>query len=285
MPRAAFPAWQPHPDVWLIVGLIVAAYAVAVVRVGPKYVMPGQPAATRFQMVCFGSGAAAVWIASDYPIHDLAERYLFSIHMVQHLTYSLVAAPLLLLGTPAWMARSLLSPPGFMRAMRWMARFFPATVLYNVVVVLTHAPATVDVALRYALVHFALHAVLLLSSIVVWMPILSPLPEVPRLFPPLAMLYLFLQSVVPTVPASFLTFGTTPLYHVYTTFPRLWGISALDDMQVAGLIMKIAAGILIWGVITIVFFRWFRREEAESGPIAASRELDRELVRLGMTQA
>jgi putative membrane protein len=285
MPRAGFPAWQPHPDVWLIVGLIVAAYAVAVVRVGPRHVMPGQPPATRFQMVCFGSGAAAVWIASDYPIHDLSEHYLFSIHMVQHLSYSLVAAPLLLLGTPAWMARALLSPPGFMRAMRWLARFFPATVLYNVVLVLTHAPATVDVALRYAVAHFALHALLLISSIVVWMPILSPLPEVPRLFPPLAMLYLFLQSVVPTVPASFLTFGSTPLYRVYTRFPRLWGISALDDMQVAGLIMKIAAGILIWGVITIVFFRWFRREEAESGPVAVSRELDRELVRLGMTQA
>jgi putative membrane protein len=285
MPRVGFPAWQPHPDVWLIVGMIVAAYAVAVVRVGPRYALPGQPAASRFQIVCFGAGAAAVWIASDYPIHDLAERYLFSIHMVQHLTYSLVAAPLLLLGTPAWMARALLSPPGFMRAMRWLARFFPATVLYNVVVVVTHTPVTVDVALRYALVHFLLHTVLLLSSIVVWMPILSPLPEVPRLFPPLAMLYLFLQSVVPTVPASFLTFGATPLYHVYTTFPRLWGMSALFDMQVAGLIMKIGAGLLIWGVITIVFFRWFRHEEAESGPMAATHELDRELVRLGMTQS
>jgi putative membrane protein len=285
MPRAAFPAWQPHPDVWLIVGLLVAAYAVAVTRVGPRHVMPGHAAASRFQMSCFGAGALAVLVASDYPIHDLAERYLFSIHMVQHLVYSLVAAPLLLLGTPAWMARALLSPPGFMRAMRWLARFFPATVLYNAVVVLTHAPATVDVALKYALAHFALHTLLLLSSIVVWMPVLSPLPEVPRLFPPLAMFYLFLQSVVPTVPASFLTFGKTPLYHVYTTFPRLWGITALDDMQVAGLIMKIVGGIMLWGVITIVFFRWFRREEAESGPLAASRELDRELVRLGMNQA
>jgi putative membrane protein len=268
----------------LIVGLLVAAYAVAVVRVGPRHVMAGQAAASRFQITCFGAGAAAVWIASDYPIHDLAERYLFSIHMAQHLVYSLVAAPLLLLGTPAWMARALLSPPGFMRAMRSLARFFPATVLYNVVIVLTHAPATVDVALKYAIAHFALHALLLISSIVVWMPILSPLPEVPRLFPPLGMFYLFLQSVVPTVPASFLTFGKTPLYHVYTTFPRLWGITALDDMQVAGLIMKIAGGIMLWGAITIVFFRWFRREEAESGPLAASRELDRELVRLGMTQ-
>ena len=285
MPRAAFPAWQPHPDVWLIVSLLVAAYAVAVTRVGPRHVAAGQAAVTRFQMVCFGAGAMAVLVASDYPIHDLAERYLFSIHMVQHLVYSLVAAPLLLLGTPAWMARALLSPPGFMRWMRWLARFFPATVLYNAVVVFTHAPGTVDIALRFAVAHFMLHALLLLSSIVVWMPILSPLPEVPRLFPPLAMFYLFLQSVVPTVPASFLTFGTTPLYHVYATFPRLWGISALTDMQVAGLIMKIAGGIMIWGVITIVFFRWFRREEAESGPLSTSRELDRELVRLGMTHS
>ncbi|MDQ1467922.1 MAG: putative rane protein, partial [Actinomycetota bacterium] len=244
----------------------------------------GHAAASRFQMVCFGSGAAAVLVASDYPIHDLAEQYLFSIHMVQHLVLSLVAAPLLLLGTPAWMGRALLSPPGFMRGMRFLARFFPATVLFNAVVVFTHVPATVDVVLRYHALHFLLHALLLLSSLVVWMPILSPLPEVPRLYPPLAMFYLFLQSVVPTVPASFLTFGKTPLYHVYTTFPRLWGISALTDMQVAGLIMKIAAGIVLWGIITIVFFRWFRREEAESGPAAMSRELDRELIRLGMTQ-
>ena len=148
----------------------------------------------------------------------------------------------------------------------------------------THVPATVDFALKYGLAHFALHALLLISSIIVWMPILSPLPEVPRLYPPLGMLYLFLQSVIPTVPASFLTFGSKPLYHVYETFPRLWGVSALTDMQVAGLIMKIGAGILIWGVITIIFFRWQRREEIDSGPLTTSRELDRELVRLGMTQ-
>ncbi len=286
MPRVGFPAWQPHPDVWLVVALLVAAYAVAVVRVGPKYAMPGIAVVTRFQLVCFGAGAAALWIASDYPIHDLGEQYLFSVHMVQHLVYQLVAAPLLLLGTPAWMARRLLSPPGFQRAMRWIARFFPATVLFNFVMVFIHVPAIIDLQLRYGSVHAGMHALILLSSIVVWMPILSPLPEVPRLFPPIGMLYLFLQSVIPTVPASFLTFGSKPLYHVYTTFPRLWGISALSDMQTAGLIMKLGGGLTIWIVLTIVFFRWFRNEEAGSSPAAAtSRELDRELVRMGMTQS
>nr|MDQ6911161.1 cytochrome c oxidase assembly protein [Actinomycetota bacterium] len=100
-------------------------------------------------------------------------------------------------------------------------------------------------------------------------PVLSPLPEVPRAKPLLQMLYLFLQTVVPTVPASFLTFGSKPLYHIYETFPRLWGIPALDDQLTAGLIMKIGAGLFFWTVIAVIFFRWYaaeeRKEKAERG--------------------
>ena len=75
------------------------------------------------------------------------------------------------------------------------------------------------------------------------MPLASPLPEVPRLQPLLRMLFLFLQAVVPTIPASFLTFGAHPLYRFYDDVPRLYGgVSALEDMRIAGLIMKIGAG-------------------------------------------
>jgi putative membrane protein len=109
--------------------------------------------------------------------------------------------------------------------------------------------------------HFVAHAVLLTSAVLMWMPVASPLPEVPRATPPMQMLYLFLQTVVPTVPASFLTFGSHPLYQIYETFPRLWGVSALDDQQTAGLIMKIAAGLYLWVVIAAIFFRWYAREE------------------------
>ena len=68
-----------------------------------------------------------------------------------------------------------------------------------------------------------IHALIFLSSIIVWMPLLSPLPEVPRLPPLGRMLFLFLQSIVPTIPASFLTFGAHPLYSYYAKVPRLWG--------------------------------------------------------------
>ena len=102
---------------------------------------------------------------------------------------------------------------------------------------------------------------LLGSALLMWLPICSPLPEVPQARPPTKMLYLFLQTIVPTVPASFLTFGTSPLYHFYEHVPRLYGISALSDMQYSGLIMKLAGGFYLWSVIAVIFFRWYGKEQ------------------------
>ena len=51
-----------------------------------------------------------LWLGADWPIHDLAERYLYIMHMTQHMLFTLVAAPLLIAGMPAWMRRALLAP-------------------------------------------------------------------------------------------------------------------------------------------------------------------------------
>jgi putative membrane protein len=276
-----FPAFEPHPEVWLLLGLLGASYAIAVVRVGPRLAPAKTAVVTPLQIVCFSAGLVALLVASVWPIHDVGEQYLFSVHMVQHLVYSILAAPLLLLGTPAWMARALLSPPALLRSVRWCARFLPATILFNVVVVFTHIPFVVDAALRNGLVHFGLHFLVFGSALIVWMPVASPLPEVPRLTPLLRMLFLFLQAVVPTIPASFLTFGDHPLYRFYDRVPRLYdGLTAMDDMRVAGLTMKIAAGVILWIIIAIVFFRWFNTEEHGSSSPRVSRDLDRELMEL-----
>jgi putative membrane protein len=279
---AQFPGWQPHPDVLLLVGLLVAGYAIALTRIGPRTLPPGAAVATRLQMTCFGLGAFAILIAAEWPVHDLAEGYLYSVHMVQHLTFTMVAAPLLLLGTPAWLARWLLSPRWLFRSVRWMSKFIPALILFNVVIVLVHWPAMVDLTLRSGWAHLGAHAVLLLTAFIVWMPIVSPLPEIPRLQAPLAMAFLFLQSVVPTIPASFLTFGSHPLYRRYESLPKLWGISALDDQLIAGLIMKIGAGLLLWALIAVIFFRWAAAEERRNRPGPGTRDLDRELTEMGL---
>jgi putative membrane protein len=102
-----------------------------------------------------------------------------------------------------------------------------------------------------------------------WLVIVSPLEEVPRASPPVKMLYLFLQTILPTVPASFLTFGSKPLYSFYETVPRLYGWSALSDQQVAGLVMKLVGGFYLYTIIAVVFFRWYadeERKETEARP-------------------
>jgi putative membrane protein len=283
MPAAvAFPSWTPHPDVWLLIGLFAAGYAIGIVRLGPRWAPAGLAVVTRFQITCWSLGLLAMWVASDYPVHDIAERYNFSVHMVQHLIFTMVVAPLLLLGLPAWLLRRVLAPRWLFDTVRTLSRFIPALLIFNIVLVFTHWPLIVNEALRSGLVHFLIHALLLVSSLIVWMPIVSPLPEIPRLAPVMQMLYLFAWSVVPTVPASFLTFGSSPLYKFYEGVPHLFGLSTLEDQQAAGLIMKIGAGLLLWAIIAVVFFRWASEEERANTPRHGLDEMDRELTEMGL---
>ena len=267
----AFPHWHLHLDVWVLVATAGLLYFAAVRRERARRGRDdgaGGPVVTRGQVGAFAGGLAVLLVASDWPIHDVAEGYLYSVHMVQHLLFTLAASVLILLGTPAWMARRLLGldrsadgPTRRLRVVRVLSTPLAGLAQFNLVLVLSHWPAVVEATVRYHPLHFVAHAVLLTSAVLMWMPVASPLREVRRATPPMQMLYLFLQTVVPTVPASFLTFGAHPLYHVYETFPRLWGISALDDQQTAGLIMKIAGGFYLWIIIAVIFFRWYAREE------------------------
>lgn len=283
--HAHTPGWHPHPDVWLLVTVLAVGYALVVWRLGPRHAAPGQRAATPFQVTCWFLGVVAVWVAADWPVHDVAEGFNYSVHMVQHLLLSMVAAPLLLVGTPGWLLRAMLRPPAFFRLVRTLARFFPALVVFNVVLVLTHWPAIVDAGLRSEPAHFFVHALIFVSALIVWLPVLSPLPEIPRLSPPGRMIFLFLQSVVPTVPASFLTFGSAPLYKFYEDVPQLWGLSTLDDQRLAGLIMKIGAGLLLWLLIAVIFFRWAADEERGNAARRSWQDLDREVTRMSREPA
>lgn len=279
--HAHLPDWHAHADVWLLIAALLVGYAVAVVRLGRRHAATGEPAVTPFQVTCWILGVVAVWVAADWPIHDVAEGNNYSVHMVQHLVLSMVAPPLLLLGTPGWLARAVLRPPSpLFRVVRSLARFLPALIVFNVVLVLTHWPAIVDFSLRAELPHFLVHALIFVSAFIVWLPIISPLPEIPRLSPPGRMIFLFLQSVVPTVPASFLTFGSAPLYKFYEDVPQLWGLSTVDDQRLAGLIMKIGAGLLLWLLIAVIFFRWAADEERGSAARRSWQDLDREVTRM-----
>ncbi len=281
-PAAAvpFPPWHPHVDVWALIGALAGLYVLSVRRERAR--RPGEAVLTRAEGWCFGGALAVMFLAADWPLHDVAEGYLYSAHMVQHLLLTLVVALLLLAGTPAWMARNVLglgrSGPGSgkqsrrLRAARTMSRPVTGLIQFNIILVLSHWPVVVEATVRHHPLHFVAHAVLLASAVLMWMPVASPLPEIPRIKPPTQMLYLFLQTIVPTVPASFLTFNDHPLYKIYATFPRLWGIDALTDQQTAGLIMKIVGGLYLWMIIGIIFFRWYASEERRETGEKSARE-------------
>jgi putative membrane protein len=95
--------------------------------------------------------------------------------------------------------------------------------------------------------------------------------------PPGKMLFLLGQSFLPTVPASFLTFATTPIYDFYARAPRLWGISAVTDQMIAGLTMKIGGGLILWSVIALLFFRWYAKEQTPQADVIGWEDFEREL--------
>lgn len=254
------PGWHPHPDVWLVVVALAGGYLYALRRHGPHQETAGMPAASRRQRTLFLGGVALLWAVSDWPVHDLGD-HLFSFHMVEHLVLALVVAPLLIMGTPAWMARRLVGHRAVFPVLRALTKPLIAFFAFNVVLAAIHWPAVVRLMVTSEPAHIFIHAVLLAVAIIMWTPVLSQLSELPRLRPPVRMLYLFGHSLIPTVPASFLTFGKEPLYGVYAEGPRLWGIDPLTDQAVAGLIMKIGGGLLLWTVIAVIWFRWYGDEQ------------------------
>jgi putative membrane protein len=271
-------AWHPHLEVWGILLVALAADAAAISRWGKDAVSPEELPVTRRQLGCFLGGMGVLWIGATWPIHDVAENYLLSVHMFQHLVFSLIAAPLLLTGIPAWLWRKLLAPKILMAVFKRIARPLPALLLFNFYLVVSHTPAFMDAVLVHHQLHFWAHSLLLLVSIVMWWPVFSPLPELPRASTPVQLLYLFGQTIIPTVPASFLTFGDKALYRFYEDAPRLFsGVSPLTDQRIGGLTMKLFGGFLLWGVIAVLFFRWSSKEQKGTPDEVEWQDLERKL--------
>ena len=110
---------------------------------------------------------------------------------------------------------------------------------------------------------YLLHVLVVSTSLLMWLPVCGPVPEL-RIGVAGAMIYLFLQSVVPTVPAAWLTFAEDVVYQAYDTPVRLWGISVTDDQQLAGAIMKTAGGFYLWAIVIYLFFTKFAARHDES---------------------
>ena len=257
---ADFWRWQPHPEVWVLLAGLVGLYVYALRSLGPRVVPAGQPVVTAAQKRWFALGMAMLWVASDWPVHDIAEEYLYSVHMLQHMVLTFFLPPVMLLATPEWLARIVIGDGAIGRAFLKIARPIPAAVIFNAVQLLTHWQGIVNASVSNGLLHYALHTLVVVTALAVWMPVVSPLPEY-RISVPAQCIHLFLTSIVPTIPAAWLALAEGTLYEAYDTPARLFGISVTADQQIAGLFMKLGGGVFLWIVIVTLFFRWSAKQD------------------------
>jgi putative membrane protein len=220
----------------------------------------------------FTLGVLVIFVALLSPLHVLSDSYLFSAHMLQHVLLTLVAPPLLILGTPDWLIRPLLRPDLLLMAARLATRPVVAFVAFNVVFSIWHIPALYDVSVTNHAVHIGEHLLFIGTALLMWWPITSTMPELPRLSYPLQIVYLLMLSIAQIIVFGPVTFSREPLYEWYSNAPRIWSLSPLFDQQIGALIMKIGGGAIFMTLLIVAFFRWYRREEEQTKAERASRD-------------
>jgi putative membrane protein len=129
-----------------------------------------------------------------------------------------------------------------------------AGLLFNVVVMITHIPGLVNRSAESSPLHYAMHILVVTTALCMWSPICSPAKEFHIGYAGKT-IYLFLMSVVPTVPAAWLTFAEDSVYKHYDIPIRVWGLSVETDQQLAGAVMKTGGSIFLWAIVIFIFFK------------------------------
>ncbi|MFZ0971074.1 MAG: cytochrome c oxidase assembly protein [Solirubrobacteraceae bacterium] len=266
--------WTLSPSVLVPAIASVALYGVGVRRVAGRWPMR--------RVASFAAGIASVIVALQSGI-DAYDDQMLSVHMVQHMLLLLVAPPLLLGGRPVVLALRSLSPGPRSRLARVMdaARAgtgpVPALALFGAVVVLTHLPSFYDATLRHPTLHYAEHALYLVSGLLVWSPLLDADPAPRHRLNGLGKLAYLIVAMVPmAIVGAYLNRHATLVYPPYGPPARALGISALNDQAQAGAIMwvvgnSIMVAVGLWSVLAAMLTEERRQlaRESRAAPFAA----------------
>ncbi len=219
------------------------------------------------------AGVGLIFVALCSPLDELADTYLFSVHMAKHILFVLVVPALLVLAVPAGIFERALRYRPVAAVERVLRRPAVAWLAGVGAMVVWHIPVLFNTALEYEPLHIVEHLSLLVGGTIYWWPILSPLPEA-RLRPvPQAAAYLFTSCLACTAIGVVITFSPDLLYPAYahpvgdpamvTAIREQWGISPPLDQQIGGLLMWVPCCLVYLTAIMAMFARWYS-EESES---------------------
>lgn len=217
------------------------------------------------QKVSFHLGTSIGLIALISPLDQLGDQYLFSAHMVQHLLLIFLTTPLWLIGTPGWLVDQII-PERSKAFVNRLESPVSAFLVFVSVIWFWHIPSIYEFAQESEIVHIIEHLTFIGSSLISWWPVAGPENSLVRKpIPPLRILYLFLLAVPCTALAAVLTFSSTPLYSFYATAPHIFGLNALQDQHLGGLLMWLPTHMFLLLAIGITFFKWFLDTDQKTG--------------------
>jgi putative copper resistance protein D len=261
--------WTFGVDVWLPVMLAALAYWQARTIVDRRH--PTNPV-PRFRVWSWMAGLAVIVVALTSPI-EFYDTTLFSVHMIQHLLLTMVAAPLLVLAAPITLLLRVSSPEARKRwilpvlnsrVVRVVSHPMVAWLLFAGVMWFTHFSPLFDAALDDVGIHRLEHVLYLGSAMLFWWPVIGADPSPHRLGFPARILYLALGMPLSSFLGLVIFSATTPLYAHYVTMARDWGWTVMEDQALAGGIMWAGGDLAFVTAILLTVAAWLRHEEAEN---------------------
>jgi putative membrane protein len=230
---------------------------------------------SRAQAAAFLASVGVLVLALLSPLDLLADQYLFSAHMLQHLLLVMAVPPLLLAGLPVQWLHGVTRPP-LALVERFVGQPLVALGAFSVCFGLWHVPNLYEAALREERVHVLEHLSFLATATLFWWPVIQPAVASARLGYLGRMVYLFVASAPNSAIGALLTLAPAPLYATYATRPDSGGhglhvlvrdglgLSPLADQQLGGLLMWIPGGLLYLLAIWVLGLRWISAEEGRA---------------------
>jgi putative membrane protein len=248
-------AWSWNPEA-LVVLLLAVAYVFGL-RVYPT---------ERWRIACFAAAMLLLLVVSVTPLHMLAMEYLLTIHLLQNVVLAEWAPLLAVLGLSPALAAAL-ARPSIVRSLTHPAVALPLW-LGNYMV--WHLPWVYDTALEHpdSLLHLE-HAFYFITGLGLWWSVVQDAPH--RLRPGARAGVVFAAFVLVSPIGLVLALIPNAIYDFYVDAPqRLWGLSALADQQLAGVLMALEQAVVFFAIFAFWFVRFLaeeeRREEIDRSP-------------------
>lgn len=244
------------------------------------------------QQVLFYSGLFVLYIIKGSPV-DLLSHIMLSAHMVQMAVLFFIFPIFMLKGIPVWIWEKVVNAPVFKHIFKFLTIPLVAVLVFSTILASLHAPGIFDFTKSSKIIHMLTTLIILFFSFIMYWPVMPPIKEHDRMQPLVKMAYLIFSSIIITIACALIIFSENIIFTAYTAegswmqalslcvpmdvlsglAPSISGpemfspLTAKDDQQLGGIIMKMMQEIVYAFIIGRIFFTWFSKDKMKVDPL------------------